>query len=126
LTKVRPKNYKEAMKESSWIEAMQEEIHVARIEAISIFIANAAHKNMTVYQMDVKTVFLNGVLREEAPCALYDMLSKFLLSQKFSKGDIDPTLFMRKKEMISYLYKFISTISSLLLLIMNFLTFLQT
>ncbi|GKG40074.1 retrovirus-related pol polyprotein from transposon TNT 1-94, partial [Tanacetum coccineum] len=38
---------------------------VARIEAIRIFIANVAHKNMTVYQMDVKTAFLNGVLREE-------------------------------------------------------------
>ncbi|GJY31335.1 retrovirus-related pol polyprotein from transposon TNT 1-94, partial [Tanacetum coccineum] len=38
---------------------------VARIEAIRIFIANATHKNMTVYQMDVKTSFLNGVLREE-------------------------------------------------------------
>ncbi|GJX21839.1 retrovirus-related pol polyprotein from transposon TNT 1-94 [Tanacetum coccineum] len=38
---------------------------VARIEAIHIFIANAAHKNMTFYQMDVKTVFLNGELKEE-------------------------------------------------------------
>ncbi|GKD93295.1 retrovirus-related pol polyprotein from transposon TNT 1-94 [Tanacetum coccineum] len=37
---------------------------VARIEAIRIFVANAAHKNMTIYQMDVKTAFLNGVLRE--------------------------------------------------------------
>ncbi|GJV09495.1 integrase, catalytic region, zinc finger, CCHC-type containing protein [Tanacetum coccineum] len=33
---------------------------VARLEAIKIFIANAANKNMTVYQMDVKTAFLNG------------------------------------------------------------------
>ncbi|GJY70260.1 retrovirus-related pol polyprotein from transposon TNT 1-94 [Tanacetum coccineum] len=38
---------------------------VAQIEAIRIFVANLAHKNMTVYQMDVKTAFLNGVLREE-------------------------------------------------------------
>nr|GEW10889.1 retrovirus-related Pol polyprotein from transposon TNT 1-94 [Tanacetum cinerariifolium] len=37
---------------------------VARIEAICIFIANAAHKNMTIYQMDVKTAFLNGELKE--------------------------------------------------------------
>ncbi|GJT17153.1 retrovirus-related pol polyprotein from transposon TNT 1-94 [Tanacetum coccineum] len=37
---------------------------VARIEAIRIFIANAANKNMTIYQMDVKTTFLNGELRE--------------------------------------------------------------
>nr|GEZ10054.1 retrovirus-related Pol polyprotein from transposon TNT 1-94 [Tanacetum cinerariifolium] len=38
---------------------------VARLEAIRIFLANAAHKNMVVYQMDVKTTFLNGNLREE-------------------------------------------------------------
>ncbi|GKB64565.1 retrovirus-related pol polyprotein from transposon TNT 1-94 [Tanacetum coccineum] len=38
---------------------------VARLEAIRIFIANAANKNMTVYQMDVKTAFLNGELKEE-------------------------------------------------------------
>ncbi|GKC24018.1 retrovirus-related pol polyprotein from transposon TNT 1-94 [Tanacetum coccineum] len=38
---------------------------VARIEAIPIFVANAAHKNMTIYQMDIKTAFLNGELKEE-------------------------------------------------------------
>ncbi|GJW65232.1 retrovirus-related pol polyprotein from transposon TNT 1-94 [Tanacetum coccineum] len=38
---------------------------VARIEAIRIFIANAASKNMTIYQMDVKTTFLNGELKEK-------------------------------------------------------------
>nr|GEU32827.1 integrase, catalytic region, zinc finger, CCHC-type, peptidase aspartic, catalytic [Tanacetum cinerariifolium] len=38
---------------------------VARIKAICIFIANAAHKNMTICQMDVKTAFLNGKLQEE-------------------------------------------------------------
>ncbi|GJS05014.1 retrovirus-related pol polyprotein from transposon TNT 1-94 [Tanacetum coccineum] len=38
---------------------------VARIEAIHIFIANAASKNMTIYQMDVKIAFLNGELKEE-------------------------------------------------------------
>ncbi|GJU66581.1 retrovirus-related pol polyprotein from transposon TNT 1-94 [Tanacetum coccineum] len=38
---------------------------VARIEAIRIFIANAASKNMIIYQMDVKTAFLNGELKEE-------------------------------------------------------------
>nr|GFA41009.1 ribonuclease H-like domain-containing protein [Tanacetum cinerariifolium] len=38
---------------------------VARIEAIRIFIANVANKNMTIYQMDVKTTFLNGELKEE-------------------------------------------------------------
>ncbi|GJZ08273.1 retrovirus-related pol polyprotein from transposon TNT 1-94 [Tanacetum coccineum] len=38
---------------------------VARIEAIHIFVANAAHKNITIYQMDIKTAFLNGELKEE-------------------------------------------------------------
>ncbi|GJU67290.1 retrovirus-related pol polyprotein from transposon TNT 1-94 [Tanacetum coccineum] len=78
---------------------------VARIEAILIFVANVAHKNMKIYQMDVKTAFLNGGLKEElkkalyslkqAPRAWYDMLSSFLISQQFSKGAVDPTLFTR-------------------------------
>nr|GEV79086.1 retrovirus-related Pol polyprotein from transposon TNT 1-94 [Tanacetum cinerariifolium] len=38
---------------------------VACIEAIRIFIANATSKNMTIYQMDVKTAFLNGELKEK-------------------------------------------------------------
>nr|GEX62712.1 retrovirus-related Pol polyprotein from transposon TNT 1-94 [Tanacetum cinerariifolium] len=38
---------------------------VARLEAIRLFLAYAAHKNMVVYQMDVKTTFLNDKLREE-------------------------------------------------------------
>nr|GEW31717.1 retrovirus-related Pol polyprotein from transposon TNT 1-94 [Tanacetum cinerariifolium] len=38
---------------------------IAKLEAIRIFIANAASKNMTVYQMDVKTAFLNDELKEE-------------------------------------------------------------
>nr|GFA70999.1 retrovirus-related Pol polyprotein from transposon TNT 1-94 [Tanacetum cinerariifolium] len=99
---------------------------VARLEAIWIFLAYAAHKNMVVYQMDVKTAVLNGKLREEvyvsqpngfvdpdnpnhvyklkkalyglkqAPRAWYDMLSSFLLSQDFSKGSVDLTLFIKR------------------------------
>nr|GEX93036.1 retrovirus-related Pol polyprotein from transposon TNT 1-94 [Tanacetum cinerariifolium] len=38
---------------------------VARIEAIRLFLAYVAHKDFTVYQMDVKTAFLNGILKEE-------------------------------------------------------------
>ncbi|GKC88649.1 retrovirus-related pol polyprotein from transposon TNT 1-94, partial [Tanacetum coccineum] len=38
---------------------------VARLDAIQIFLAYVAHMNMIVYQMDVKTTFLNDILREE-------------------------------------------------------------
>ncbi|GJY58380.1 retrovirus-related pol polyprotein from transposon TNT 1-94 [Tanacetum coccineum] len=100
---------------------------VARLDAIRIFLAYAAHMNMIVYQMDVNKAFLNGIMREEvyvsqpdgfvdqynlnhvyklkkalyglkqAPRAWYDLLSNFLLSQEFSKGTVDPTLFIRKQ-----------------------------
>ncbi|GJV60854.1 retrovirus-related pol polyprotein from transposon TNT 1-94 [Tanacetum coccineum] len=76
---------------------------IARIEAIRIFIASVATKKMTIYHMDVKTDFLNGELREvalyglkQAPHAWYDMMSSFLLSQEFSKGAVDQTLFTKK------------------------------
>ncbi|GJT14059.1 retrovirus-related pol polyprotein from transposon TNT 1-94 [Tanacetum coccineum] len=64
---------------------------VTRLEAIRIFLAFVAHMNMVVYQMDVKTAILN------VPRAWYDMLSSFLISQDFSKGSVDPTLFIRKE-----------------------------
>nr|GEY65902.1 retrovirus-related Pol polyprotein from transposon TNT 1-94 [Tanacetum cinerariifolium] len=99
---------------------------VARIEAIRIFIANVASRNIPIYQMDVKTAFLNGELKEEvyvsqpegfvdsdhlthvyrvkkalyglkqAPRAWYDTLSRFLLDNDFFKGAVDPTLFTQK------------------------------
>ncbi|GKB18062.1 retrovirus-related pol polyprotein from transposon TNT 1-94 [Tanacetum coccineum] len=99
---------------------------VARIEAIRIFIENATIKNMIIYQMDVKTAFLNGELKEEVyvsqhkgfvnpnhPTYVYQLkkalyglkqalrvwyntLSRFLLDNKFSKGVMDPTLFTQK------------------------------
>ncbi|GJZ23295.1 retrovirus-related pol polyprotein from transposon TNT 1-94, partial [Tanacetum coccineum] len=188
LSKVEPKNFKSAITEDCWFQAMQDEIYefdplqvwelvprldcvmiialkciykvkldeyddvmknkdrlvakgyrqeegidfeesfapVARIEAIRIFIANATSKNMIIYQMDVKTTFLNGELKEEvyvcqpkgfvdpdhlthvyclkkalyglkqAPRAWYDTLSCFLLDNKFSKGAVDLILFTRK------------------------------
>nr|GEY41210.1 putative RNA-directed DNA polymerase [Tanacetum cinerariifolium] len=61
---------------------------VARLEAVWIFIAYAAHKSFPIYQMEVKTAFLNGPLKEEAyqaPRAWYDELSKFLTSKGFTK-----------------------------------------
>ncbi|GJR92858.1 putative ribonuclease H-like domain-containing protein [Tanacetum coccineum] len=96
LISVEPKTYKDALTQSCWIEAMQEEIHeferlevwelvphldkvmeegidfeesfapMARLEVVRIFLAFAAHMNMIVYQMDVKTTFLNSILREKA------------------------------------------------------------
>nr|GFA26965.1 hypothetical protein [Tanacetum cinerariifolium] len=71
---------------------------VARMEAIRIFLTYAAHKSFTVFQMDVKTAFLHGSLKEDvyAPRAWYDELSTFLLQNHFIKGIIDPTLFIRR------------------------------
>nr|GFB25442.1 retrovirus-related Pol polyprotein from transposon TNT 1-94 [Tanacetum cinerariifolium] len=99
---------------------------VARMEAIRIFLAYAAHKSFIVFQIDVKTVFLHGSLKEDVyvcqpegfvdadhsshvyklkkalyglkqvPRAWYDELSKFLLQNHFIKGTIDPTLFIRR------------------------------
>nr|GEV49026.1 retrotransposon protein, putative, Ty1-copia subclass [Tanacetum cinerariifolium] len=98
---------------------------VARMEAIRIFLAYAAHKSFSVFQMDVKTAFLHSSLKEDvyvcqpkgfidadhpshvyklkkalyrlkqAPRAWYDELSTFLLQNHFFKGTIDLTLFIR-------------------------------
>ncbi|GJT96774.1 retrovirus-related pol polyprotein from transposon TNT 1-94 [Tanacetum coccineum] len=71
---------------------------VARIEAIRIFITNAAHKKGFVYQDNPSHVYklkkaLYGL--KQAPRAWYDMLLSFLIPQQFSKGAVDPTLFTR-------------------------------
>nr|GEV50630.1 reverse transcriptase domain-containing protein [Tanacetum cinerariifolium] len=89
--------------------------------------AHLAARGYLVYQMDVKTTFLNDILREEvyvsqpdrfvdpenpnhvyklkkalyglkkAPRAWYDLLSSFLLFEKFTKGIVDPTLFVKRE-----------------------------
>ncbi|GKB96706.1 retrovirus-related pol polyprotein from transposon TNT 1-94, partial [Tanacetum coccineum] len=89
---------------------------VASLEAVRMFIDFAAHKNITIFQMDVKTAFLNGLLKEEvyvsqpdgfvdldfldhvyrlkkvlyglkqAPRAWYDKLSSILIEHQFTKG----------------------------------------
>nr|GEZ79650.1 ribonuclease H-like domain-containing protein [Tanacetum cinerariifolium] len=59
----KPKNIKEAMADSAWIESMQEELH--QFDRLDLFIANAAHKSFTIYEMDVKTTFVYGPLKEE-------------------------------------------------------------
>ncbi|GJZ61717.1 retrovirus-related pol polyprotein from transposon TNT 1-94 [Tanacetum coccineum] len=97
-----PKNIKEAMADFAWTEAMQDELHhfdrlqvwelvdklfgkkeegihfeksfapVTRLEAVRLFVAYAAHKSFPIYQMDVKTTFLNGPLKEEVYVAQPD------------------------------------------------------
>ncbi|GJU87715.1 retrovirus-related pol polyprotein from transposon TNT 1-94 [Tanacetum coccineum] len=74
---------------------------VARIEAIRIFVANAAHKNMMIYQMDDNPSHVYKLKKalyglKQAPRAWYDMLSSFLISQHFSKGAVNLTLFARQ------------------------------
>ncbi|GJX02340.1 retrovirus-related pol polyprotein from transposon TNT 1-94 [Tanacetum coccineum] len=62
---------------------------VVRIEAIRIFIANVASKNMTIYQMDVKTTFLNGELKYArcGPCQLSREHEKYVRMYLSSLGD---------------------------------------
>nr|GEV30380.1 uncharacterized mitochondrial protein AtMg00810-like [Tanacetum cinerariifolium] len=54
---------------------------VTRIEANRIFLTYVAHKNMVVFQMGVKTTFLNGILKEEQPRCALEMLKKYGLDQ---------------------------------------------
>nr|GEY78420.1 Gag-Pol polyprotein [Tanacetum cinerariifolium] len=109
VSRTEPKNIKEAMADSAWIESMQEELH--QFDRLDMY---------------VKTAFLYGPLKEEvyvnqpdgfvdpyhpdkvyrlkkalyglkqASRAWYDELSNFLVSKGFSKGSIDPTLFITK------------------------------
>ncbi|KAL8133942.1 hypothetical protein AgCh_009127 [Apium graveolens] len=157
LSKEEPKKVEDALKDADWVMAMQEELNefernevwkivprpknrsikgidydetfapVARMEAIRIFLAYAAHKKFKVFQMDVKSAFLNGELEEEvyvkqppgfvdpkhidyvygldkslyglkqAPRAWYKTLAQFLLESGFKRGTIDKTLFYLNK-----------------------------
>ncbi|GKA29220.1 putative ribonuclease H-like domain-containing protein, partial [Tanacetum coccineum] len=159
-----PKKISEALKDDSWVNAMQEELlqfrlqqdergvvvrnkarlvaqghrqeegidydevfaHVARIEAIRLFLAFASFMGFIVYQMDVKSAFLYGTIDEEvyvsqppgfvdpdhpkkvykvvkalyglhqAPRAWYATLSTFLEEHGYRRGTIDKTLFIKK------------------------------
>nr|GEX23612.1 hypothetical protein [Tanacetum cinerariifolium] len=123
LASMEPKTYKDALTQSCWIKAMQEELNeferlenkarlvargyrqeegidfeesfapVARLEAIQIFLAYVAHKNMVVYQMDVKTAFLNGNLREEVYVSQPD---GFVDQDNPNHVSVDSTLFIRR------------------------------
>nr|GEW11853.1 retrovirus-related Pol polyprotein from transposon TNT 1-94 [Tanacetum cinerariifolium] len=116
LSSIEPGNVAEALRDVDWVNAMQEELdQFGRL------------KDFTVFQMDVKTAFLNGIIKEEvyvgqpsgfvskqypdhvydldkalyglkqAPQALDDVLSQFLIDSSFQKGSIDTTLFIKKK-----------------------------
>nr|GEV75653.1 hypothetical protein [Tanacetum cinerariifolium] len=99
---VEQKTIKEEMADSTWIEAVQEELRqfdrlqvwelvdkafgkneegidfeesfapLARLEAVRIFVAYVAHKSFPIYQMDMKITFLNGPLKEEVYVAQPD------------------------------------------------------
>ena len=101
---------------------------VARLEAIRMLLAFASFMKFKLFQMDVKSAFLNGVLSEEvyvkqppgfedsnhpeyvfklkralyglkqAPRAWYERLSKFLVEKGFSMGKVDKTLFIKHKD----------------------------
>jgi hypothetical protein len=100
---------------------------VARLEAIRMLLAYASIMDFKLYQMDVKSAFLNGLIQEEvyveqppgfeipdkpnhvyklqkalyglkqAPRAWYERLSNFLLEKEFSRGKVDTTLFIKRK-----------------------------
>ncbi|GKE12548.1 retrovirus-related pol polyprotein from transposon TNT 1-94 [Tanacetum coccineum] len=71
---------------------------VARMEAIRIFLAYVAHKSFTMFQMDVKTAFLHGTLKEDVyVCQPEGFINADHPSHNhFFKGIIDPTLFIRR------------------------------
>ncbi|GKB18087.1 retrovirus-related pol polyprotein from transposon TNT 1-94 [Tanacetum coccineum] len=145
-----PTSIAKALSDSSWVEAMQEELlqfklqqghrqeegidyeevfaPVARIEAIRLFLAYASFMGFLVYQMDVKSAFLYGTIKEEvyvtqppgfkdpdhpdkvykvvkalyglhqAPRAWYETLANYLLGNGFKRGKIDQTLFIKKQK----------------------------
>jgi hypothetical protein len=101
---------------------------VVRLEAIQILLAYATSHNIKLYQMDVKSAFLNGKINElvyveqppsfedlkkpnhvyklskalygfkQAPHAWYERLWDFLVSKEFKVGKVDTTLFTKKIE----------------------------
>ncbi|GJW11828.1 retrovirus-related pol polyprotein from transposon TNT 1-94 [Tanacetum coccineum] len=70
---------------------------VARLESIRILLAYACALNFKLYQMDVKSAFLNGFINEE-PQKLNDRLKAFLIKHDYSMGMVDNTLFTKKKD----------------------------
>nr|GEW06346.1 Gag-Pol polyprotein [Tanacetum cinerariifolium] len=109
VSQTEPKNINEAMDDSAWIESMQEELHQfdrLDMDVKTAFLYGPPKEEVYVNQPDgfVDPVHPDQVYRlkkalyglKQAPRAWYDELSKFLLSKGFSKGSIDPTLFITK------------------------------
>ena len=101
---------------------------VTRMESIRILLALACHLKFKLYQMDIKTTFLNGFLKEDvyvaqpkgfidphfpdrvlylkktlyglkqAPRAWYDWITQYLVSYGFTKGKTDQTLFIKRED----------------------------
>ena len=101
---------------------------VDHMESIKILLALACHLRFKLYQMDVKTAFLNGLLKEDvyavqperfidphfldhvlylkkalyglkqAPRAWYDRLTQYLVSHGFTAGKVDQTLFKKRED----------------------------
>ncbi|GJV06811.1 retrovirus-related pol polyprotein from transposon TNT 1-94 [Tanacetum coccineum] len=111
LTFVEPKNFKQAMTEPSWIDAVQEEIH--EFERLQVWELVSCPDKVLLIKLkwiykDKMDEFsgenpshvyklkkaLYGL--KQAPRAWYNMLSSFLISQQCSKGAVDPTLFTRQ------------------------------
>ncbi|GJR17774.1 retrovirus-related pol polyprotein from transposon TNT 1-94 [Tanacetum coccineum] len=118
ISTIEPKNVNEALTDESWIIAMQEELNQ--------FIANDV-MNFKLFQMDVKSAFLNGFTNEEvyvaqplgfidfeksdhvyklkkdlyglkqAPKAWYDRLKDFIIKPEYKMEMVDNTLFIKKK-----------------------------
>nr|GEW02706.1 retrovirus-related Pol polyprotein from transposon TNT 1-94 [Tanacetum cinerariifolium] len=87
LTSVEPKMYKDALTQSCWIEAMQEELNEFERLEPNGFVDTDNH----VYKLKKA---LYGL--KQAISAWFDMLSSFLISQDFSTGSVDPTRFIRR------------------------------
>ena len=101
---------------------------VARMESIRVLLALACHLKFKLYQIDLKTAFLNGFLKEDvymaqpkglidphfpnhvlylkktlyglkqALRAWYDQLTQYLVSHGFTKGKVDQTFFIKRED----------------------------
>nr|GEY81557.1 hypothetical protein [Tanacetum cinerariifolium] len=106
ISQTEPKNIKEAMADSAWIESIQEELHqfdrlkntVIRNKSRLVAKGYAQKERVDFEESFTPVARLEAALYgiKQAPRAWYDELSNFLVSKGFSKGSIDPTLFITK------------------------------